>query len=475
MNLWWRLVGGRRIVTRLVLAVAATMALVLLLSAFFVFERVQYALDRQVDQDLAAYREVVEDSLEHGRTPVQDTPGQSYQVYAPDGTILSGNAQHLLASTRTVHEALTQGVQHDEVGHLLPPSPHPYRVVTAPVRTPHGRFVVAYAISRAKHDEALRELLLQLLIADLVTLLAASLVGFGTARAALNPVERYRRAAQRAGESPEVHLPVPARREDELTRLGHTFNDLLARIARGNERERQFLADASHELRSPLSVMRTELEWALLRPRTPEEMKTTLTSLHQQVARLVNLSNSLLELEELRSSGQRLTETVDVGQVVAEVADRFAVQASERGREIHDEVSGDVTLCGNERWLELAVANLVSNSLRYGQGTIRISASGDVPGDADHVRVSVSDEGAGFPPGFAAVAFDRFSRADTSRTTKGTGLGLALVKAVAEAHGGTASISGAEVTVSLPRRGPRARPSGPAGSDVSSRDRRTTA
>jgi signal transduction histidine kinase len=268
-------------------------------------------------------------------------------------------------------------VQYDEVGHMLPPSPHPYRVITAPVRTPKGRVVVAYAISRAKHDEALRELLVQLLIADLVTLLAASLVGFGTARAALNPVERYRRAAQRAGESPEVQLPVPAGREDELTRLGHTFNDLLARIARGNERERQFLADASHELRSPLSVMRTELEWALVRPRSREEMTTTLVSLHQQVARLVNLSNALLELEELRSSGQPLTDTVDVGQVVTEVADRFAVAASEAGRDIVDEVSGDLTVLGNERWLELAVANLVSNSLRYGAGTIRVSARGE--------------------------------------------------------------------------------------------------
>ncbi len=448
MSLWRRLVGNRPIVTRLVLAVAATMALVLLLSAVFVFERVQYALDRQVDQDLEAYREVVEEALAHGRSPAQDTPGESYQVFTTAGRPLGGNARHLLADRVTVQKAATGEVLHDDVGHLLPPSAYPYRVVTAPLRTPRGRVVVAYAISRAKHDEALRELLLQLLIADLLTLAAASVVGYGTARAALNPVERYRRAARRAGESPELQLPVPPGRDDELVRLGHTFNELLARIARGNERERQFLADAAHELRSPLSVMRTELEWATLRPRGSEETSTTLTSLHHQVARLVDLCNALLDLEELRSQDLGAREVVDVAQVVAEVVDRFAVSADAAGREIRDEVAGDLRVIGNSRWLEVAVGNLVSNALRYGAGEIRVAAAA-----ADgQVRITVGDQGRGFPPEFVDKAFDRFSRADASRSTRGTGLGLALVKAVAEAHGGTAAISGAQITLAIPRR-----------------------
>jgi signal transduction histidine kinase len=245
-----------------------------------------------------------------------------------------------------------------------------------------------------------------------------------------------------------VQLPVPAGRDDELTRLGHTFNELLARIAQGNVRERQFLADASHELRSPLSVMRTELEWALARPRSAEQTRTTLTSLRHQVTRLVSLCNALLDLEELRSQHLEPQQDVDVARVVAEVVEGFTVPADAAGRALREVIDGDVTLRGNSRWLELAVGNLVSNSLRYGAGEIRISACGDEQG----VRVAVADEGPGFPPGFEAQAFDRFSRADESRSTGGTGLGLALVKAVAEAHGGSASISGARVTLSLPRR-----------------------
>jgi signal transduction histidine kinase len=214
--------------------------------------------------------------------------------------------------------------------------------------------------------------------------------------------------------------------------------------------------------------MRTELEWAMVRPRSPEETGTTLTSLHHQVARLVGLCNALLDLEELRSAAPAVTGTADLGRVAAEVSERFAVQAAHAGREIHDRVAGEVTIAGNARWLELAVGNLVSNALRYGSGDVSIR----VDGGQDAVRVAVSDEGPGFPPEFEAQAFDRFSRADASRSTVGTGLGLAIVRAVAEAHGGTAAIAGAEVSLTLPRR-----PAGPPApqQDVSSRARRTTA
>ena len=133
------------------------------------------------------------------------------------------------------------------------------------------------AISRRKHDEALRELLLQLTIADLIALVAASFVGYRTARAALDPVERYRRAVERhRGGRPGRGCRSTPGRDDELSRLGDTFNDLLDRIEASAERERQFLADASHELRTPLSLMRTELEWAPHRPRSDAETAEVL-------------------------------------------------------------------------------------------------------------------------------------------------------------------------------------------------------
>lgn len=444
MNLWRRLVGNRPIVTRLVLVVAGTMTVVLLVAGAFVLWRVQYALDRQLDQDLRAYQEVVERAVSTGEVPPGDTPGQFYQVYDQQGHVTAGTTTRRLVDVDTVALAATGSQIRQDVGRLIPASAHPYRVVTVRVQTPDGPVVVASAISKRKHDEALRELLLQLTIADLATLAAASLVGYGTARAALNPVERYRLTAEHSdGTHP---LPVTAGKDDEITRLGHTFNALLDRIRQANERERQFLADASHELRSPLALMRTELEWALLKPPDQAGGKTAFESLRDQVERLITLSNALLELEEVRTSHDILREPVRVDLLIPEAVGHFTARASAQGRRIETLTPTDLTLTGNQHWLELALGNLISNAVRYGEGTILVSATQE----HGRTRITVADEGPGFPADFVDKAFDRFARADTSRSTEGTGLGLALVQAVAEAHDGSATIAGAQVTLDLP-------------------------
>jgi signal transduction histidine kinase len=455
MSPWGRLLGDRPIVTRLVLTVAATMTLVLAGAGAFVYWRVEFALNRQLDQDLDAYHAVVTRDLSTGDAPPGNTPGQSYQVYDLGGGVVGGDATTRLVDVGTVTRAGSRGPARRDVGSLLPPDDRPYRVVVSRAQTPGGPVVVASAISRSKHDEALRELMLQLVIADLATLVAASLVGYGVARGALRPVERYRIAAERADAAPV--LPVEPGRDDEVTRLGHTFNALLARIGAANERERQFLADTSHELRSPLALMRAELEMALLRPRPPAETAAALESLRGQVDRLIDLSNALLDLEEVRAGDVLDGEQVDVAGLVTELAERYAARAAEQGRRIEIEPrdtpaqgspSEEVLLEGNRHWLDVALRNLLSNALRHGEGTITVRTTGA----GGRVRLTVSDEGGGFGPEFVSKAFDRFSRAEPSRSGPGTGLGLSLVQAVAEAHGGTATITGSSVTLDLPVR-----------------------
>ena len=138
MSLWRRLFGDRPIVTRLVVAVAATMTVVLLVAGAFVFWRVEFALNRQLNQDLNAYHAVVTRDLSTGDTPPADTPGQSYQVYDRRGRIIGGDAATRLVDVATVTQATAGTVTRQDVGSMIPPSDHPYRVITSPVRDRSG-------------------------------------------------------------------------------------------------------------------------------------------------------------------------------------------------------------------------------------------------------------------------------------------------------------------------------------------------
>ena len=136
MSLWQRLVGDRPIVTRLVVAVAAAMTVVLVLAAAFVYWRVSYALDRQLEQDLDAYRQVVERAVRTGQDPPEDTPGETFQVYDGRGRVVAGNRDiPPLLGPEELADA-RQGESRFDVGRFLPPSAHAYRVVGHVVSTP---------------------------------------------------------------------------------------------------------------------------------------------------------------------------------------------------------------------------------------------------------------------------------------------------------------------------------------------------
>jgi signal transduction histidine kinase len=447
VNARQRILGRRSIVVRLVVAVAAAMVVILVLALGFVYWRVSYALNRQLDQDLKAWRAVVAGDVRAGNTPPSHLPGLTYQIYDLNGRLIDGPPDIVKLTDKDDVVATANGdrTRRYDLGSLIRPvKGHDYRVQLESVNSPSGRVVVASAISRNKHDEALRELQLQLTIAGLLTLMGASLVGYRTARAALNPVESYRRAAQQAGAERVGRLPVAEDRDDELTRLGHTFNDLLEDIEAGAARERQFLADASHELRTPLTLMSTELEWARHRRRSVEELEGVLDSMQQQVTRLVELSDTLLDVEELRAATDITREPVSLRDLV----DDAIRDAQPVGSEVQVDVP-HVEVMLNRRWLTIALANLLRNAVRHGRPPITVRASVA----AGQVRLVVSDDGPGFPSDFRETAFDRFSRADKSRTTPGSGLGLHLVDVIAKAHRGRARIldteTGAAVEISV--------------------------
>ncbi|MET8102167.1 histidine kinase dimerization/phospho-acceptor domain-containing protein [Streptomyces sp. NPDC005236] len=292
------------VVDRLVLAVALAMALVLTGAAGLVYWRVEIALDSQLDEDLAAYQQTLDRAVRSGQDLPAGPNGSLRQVLDTDGRVLSSSTavrdQRLLTPAERAAAADGAVVRRD-IGALLPITDGTLRLRAQRVTTDGQSRIVIAAVQRGHRDEALRELLAQLAFASGLTLLAASYVGYRTARAALRPVERYRvgaaALADGADASPGLRLEVPTDRDDEITRLGHTLNRMLGRLAASAAREHQFIADASHELRTPLTLMRAELDVALHRPRTAEELTETLRSVDAEARRLVTLANALLDLD----------------------------------------------------------------------------------------------------------------------------------------------------------------------------------
>jgi signal transduction histidine kinase len=282
--------------------------------------------------------------------------------------------------------------------------------------------------------ETLDRLHLFAALSALVAAGLAALVSFLLVRRALRPVERLSAGAaeiERTGDSAR-RLPDP-HTGDEVGRLAETLNRMLAALDRARASERRFLADASHELRTPVTALRGNIEY--LRRHGPEP--EALADLELDAERLSTLVDDLLTLSHL-------DEADAVGDEVR--LDRLARDAARDDPRVAAEAPHPVAVRGDESALRRALANLIENAHRHGpsQGTITVAAA-QTNGRA---TLSVRDSGPGLSEAEAAQAFERFWR--KSRTGSGSGLGLAIVKATAERHGGEVSVEGSRFTIELP-------------------------
>jgi two-component system OmpR family sensor kinase len=230
---------------------------------------------------------------------------------------------------------------------------------------------------------------------------------------------------------------------------------MLDRLERSAERERGFVASASHELRTPLALLKAELELALREGRTAEELRAAVASAASESDRLVQLAEDLLVLARAEEGKLPVRpEPLDAAALLHTTARRFEARASEAGRELHVEPTDGLSLHADRLRAEQALANLVDNALRYGEGAVELRAEAAAGG----VRLHVLDRGPGFDPALNGRAFDRFTRGDRARSRGGTGLGLAIVEAIARSHGRTAGAArreggGADAWIELPALG----------------------
>jgi heavy metal sensor kinase len=429
---------------RLTLTFAAAMALVLAAAGLILYNHVASSLDLTVDQGLrarAADLNALVDQADHalGESSARG-PGVA-QVLDMRGRVFDGTAGYRapLISGAELARAKHHEVMIRRAGTL--------RLLARPVFAQDEHLVIVVGTPLAQRDAALAQLRRSLILGAPVALLLASLIGYLVAGTALRPVERMRaQAAAISASRLSERLTVPPT-GDEVSRLGETLNALLARIETALERERTFVADASHELRTPLALLQAEIELALDRPRTKAELEAALVSAGEEADRLSQLSGDLLLLARADRGGLPITRSaIALDDLFEGIAARFGRRAAASGRRI--EVAGaGLRISADALRLEQALGNLVENALRHGEGRVRISARAD---DDGAVELAVEDEGPGFPPGFAAHAFERFSRASHSRSTAGAGLGLSIVSSIAAAHDGSAEIRGAGVVLRLP-------------------------
>ena len=287
-----------------------------------------------------------------------------------------------------------------------------------------------------------RRFLLILLVLAPVALTASALGGWFLARRALTPVDAMVEAARRIeAEDLTQRIPAPSG-EDELARLATVLNDMLARLERSFVAARRFSVDAAHELRTPLTILKGEIEVALRAAEAPADIRRTLASCLEEVDRLNSLVEDLLLMARMEgnalSTGPR---PVNLAEVLEDVAPALTELAASAGNLCTVAATPPLWIEGYDSLLFRLVFNLAENAIKYTPSGGKIAVTLE---QQDHSAVlQVKDNGQGIAPDAQEHIFDRFYQGDPAREGSGTGLGLALVRAIVELHHGQIHLSSA--------------------------------
>src|SRR5512132_479910 len=447
---------------RLALVVAAATILLAAVGGLLAAWGLRTSLLRSVDQELAnrAVRVVQvlhhedEVELDELREQLAATRESFAQVLDPSGRPVA--AAPGLAGQRLVPGSVLAGLTTRPVGFQQRVGAEQVRLLAVPVTRPDGRYVVVVGSSLSTAQAALDRVRAGLFLGGVVVVVFGSLGAWLLAGAALRPVERLRAAvAAVPPKQPGRALQVPGTR-DELAALAQTMNQLLGRISRTLERERRLIADASHELRTPLTVLQTELELADRPGRDREELAESVHHGAAEASRIARLAEDLLFLARSDQGGPVVRPTRQLLAPLLDGATAVATgRAAARGVQLELQVDQELDAPIDADRLRQAVDNLLDNALRVAPAgsTIQVRAQRH----DGVVLIAVSDAGPAFPAEFLPHAFERFHRADTTRTRQdgGAGLGLAIVEAIARGHGGHAEAAnradgGAVVRLLLP-------------------------
>jgi signal transduction histidine kinase len=445
---------------RSTVAAVATVAAALLAGALLLSLLLRHALTTTVEDDARAQAAQVAQQVRHGR-PTSDTladenrRGQSVQVIDGSGRVVASSSALVAAVPLTRLAPAGSSVQVKQV-HAPPglsegePEDEPWLVLAQGVSRGDTHYTVVVAASLKQREEAVDTVLFYLLAGIPLLLLLVGGATWVLVGRSLRPVERIRsRVRSITAARLDERVPVP-RSGDEVARLAETMNEMLDRLDRAHGEQRRFLADASHELRSPLSTVIVGLEVAAADP-SGQVWRETHPTMHAEAERMSELVHDLLLLAEADDTGLRLDRVdVDLDDLVDAEARRL--RALRRVRVAAPIAPARVR--GDARKLGQLIRNLADNAVREAREQVRLVLTLD----DDEALLVIEDDGDGIPPQDRERVFDRFVRLDPARERGqgGTGLGLAIVAEVVRAHGGTVRVvesplGGARFEVRLPR------------------------
>lgn len=429
----------------------ALLATILLVVGVFLLLALRAGLMQGVNQNLNDDLTELASDLQSGQTFRQATSAMralprrtafAAQLVTPAGKVVAHTGDPVSGTLMLSQAQLTRvdSGQRIRVTRRLGPEQERFRVAAKTVVLLDGqREVLVVAHSLEGVDESLTKLALLLLVAIPAAAAAAGVGGWVLAGKALHPVARMTsQAALISADRLHERVAVPPAR-DELGRLASTLNAMLDRIERGVQQQQRLVADASHELRTPLAVMRSEIDVQLRAPQQlPPEFRETLESVGEEIERMGRTLENLLILARIDEGRLDLLYAPQrLDQLVGEVTAKLRPMALAKAIDLTVEGDGVEVLADGPR-LELVITNLVDNAIKYtgrgGSVRVRLWRAEQDAG------LTVSDTGPGIPKEAQLRLFDRFYRADASRSSAGgqggSGLGLAICREIVTAHGG---------------------------------------
>ena len=440
---------------KLTLWYGGILALILVVFSSGVYVYFRNSLQKSIDTKIKSIGEVLSSSITEthntsvfgnferylenvlGRKP----KGKLIQIIDRSGRIGAKRSdietEALPTSFSTLERALKGEIVYETMEGIRPR----LRMITIPITESQKiTSIVQVGTSLEDFDETMKKLLIIMLISIPTSISATIAVGYFMAKKALKPVDQIRKAAVKISSSNlDERIDVSGRR-DELGRLAETFNAMINRLKDAFQRINQFSIDVSHELKTPLTILKGETEVALRKERGNEDYKKLLMSHLEEVDRMTRIIDDLLLLSKADTKEITMNiEDISLRDLIVDVCMDMKMFADNKGTELHVKELEDVRIKGDELKLRRMLWNIVENGIKYTQNGGKVEVSSYV--NDGYAWIDVKDNGVGISQNDIQYIFDRFYRADRSRRREsGSGLGLSISKWIAEAHKGSIDV-----------------------------------